>query len=164
MHLLCRETIESLCYSLVAQFKSLVNGLADRHLRHHRGGSNGCTATKGLELDVLNNIVFNLEKDLHDVATGSVTNLPDPVGIFDLTHVTRVGEVIHNFICVHIFSPSINRDNSLIRFCVPFHRSRNLRQFFHNYITGSYPGGAALSPAALPGLYQFLLQWFQARG
>ena len=59
----------------------------------------------------VDDIVLDLEKYLHDVATGGIANLADTVGIFNFPDIAGVGEMIHDFVGVHNRSPSYELAN-----------------------------------------------------
>ena len=42
------------------------------------------------------NIIFNLDVHAHDIAALGITDFANTVGIFDHTHITGMGEMIHN--------------------------------------------------------------------
>ena len=94
------QTVQRLGNGLVGQLQSLVDGLALDHLGGHGGRRDGGAAAKGLKLHVLDDIVFNFQINLHDVAALGVADLAHAVGALDGAHVPGVHEVIHNFFAV----------------------------------------------------------------
>ena len=103
--LLRRQAVEGLGHGGVGQLQGFVDRLTEGELGHHRGGGDRRTATEGLELDVLDDVILDLEENLHDIAAGGVTDLTDAVGILDLADVSRVAEMIHHFLGIHGVPP-----------------------------------------------------------
>ena len=77
-----------------------MDGLADDHFGSHGGGGNGGATAEGLELDVYQNVVFDLQIDLHDVAALGVADFTDAVGVFNGTHIPGVYKVIYYFFAI----------------------------------------------------------------
>ena len=73
------------------------------HFGVYRAGGNGRAAAVGLEFNVGDDVVLDLDIHFHDVAALGVTHLADSVGIGDLTDIAGVCEVFHNLFGIHIF-------------------------------------------------------------
>src|SRR5208283_3847086 len=58
-------------------------------------------AAKGLELRIDDDVVLDLQKDLHDIAADRVPYFADAVRVLDLPHIARVFEVIHHGFAIH---------------------------------------------------------------
>jgi hypothetical protein len=85
----------------VGDLHGLVQGLALGHLGDHARNGNGRPAAKGLELDVVDLVVLDLDIDAHHVTADRVADLAHTVGVLDLTHVARTLEVIHYDFRIH---------------------------------------------------------------
>ena len=96
VHLGGGQAFQGLSHSLVGQLHSLLNGLALDHLRSHGGGSDGRAAAEGLELHIHDDIIFDLQIDLHNVAALGVAHFTHAVGVLDDTHIPGVHKVVHN--------------------------------------------------------------------
>ena len=57
---------------------------------------------EGLELDVGDDAVLNLEEDAHDIAALGVADRADAGSVLNLANVAGIGEVIHHFFRIHI--------------------------------------------------------------
>ncbi len=108
MQLVGGQPVERFDNGLVAQLEGLLNGLALDHLGGHGRGGHGCAAAKGLEFDVHDHVVFDLEHHLHDVAALLVAHHANGVGVRQLAHVAGMGEVIHDlFGILHVSVPPL---------------------------------------------------------
>ena len=94
------QPVQRLHHRLVCQSHRLRNRLALDQLRRHRAGGDGRAAAEGLEFRILNNIVLDLQVDLHNIAALGVSNLADPVGIFDNADISWIAEMIHYFFTI----------------------------------------------------------------
>jgi len=83
---------------LVGNLLRLGHCFPDGQFRNHTGRSNGCTATKGLELDVRDHVSFHLDPQLHDIPATSISYFTNAVSICNFSYIAWIGEVIHHFI------------------------------------------------------------------
>ncbi len=96
VHLGRRQAAESFGHSLVRDLHGFIELLALGHLGDHAGRGDRRAAAQGLELDVLEGLVLDLDGDAHHVAALRVADLAHAVGVFDDAHVARVAEVFHH--------------------------------------------------------------------
>ena len=69
------QTVQGFGHGLIGQAHGIVNGLALDHLGSHGGGGDSGAAAEGLELHVFDDVVFNFQIDLHDIAALGVAYL-----------------------------------------------------------------------------------------
>ena len=124
--------------ALLVSCHGLVDGLALDHFGGHGGGGDGAAAAEGLELHVLDDVVLDLQVDLHDVAALGVADLADAVGVLDLANVSGMLKMIHNFFTVqcHNFILLIKsfRGNDYRIYCrLPVCKSRHTGLMFRRY-------------------------------
>ena len=118
------QAVQRFCHSLVGQLHGVLHRLSLDHLGGHGGGRDGAAAAEGLKFHIINDIVLDLQINLHDIAAFGVANFADTVGILNHAHIPGMGKVIHNFFTVqcHIENaPSIDYFN----FCVESRDSRS---------------------------------------
>ena len=81
MHLDRRQSVKCFSYRQISQFQRFLDRLAFSKLCCHTAGSDSRTAAKSLETDIGNDIVFDFNKNLHDIAAFGIAYLADAVGI-----------------------------------------------------------------------------------
>ena len=100
MHLDRRQSVKCFSYRQISQFQRFLDRLAFSKLCCHTAGSDSRTAAKSLETDIGNDIVFDFNKNLHDIAAFCIAYLADAVGIGHNTHITGIHKMIHYFFTV----------------------------------------------------------------
>jgi hypothetical protein len=95
VHLHGRQAAEFVRDLLLRDGDGLLQGHPLGELRHDRRRRDGRAAAERLELDVGDAVVVDLDRDLHDVTTHRVADLPHAVGVVYHAHVARVVEVFH---------------------------------------------------------------------
>ena len=88
--LLRGKTVESFCNRLICELESLADGLALDHFGSHRARCDRGAAAEGLELDVNDDVVLDLEIYLHNISALCVADLADAVSILDDADVAGV--------------------------------------------------------------------------
>ncbi len=101
VHLVLGQPAELLGDELVGDGHGLVQGLALGHLADHAGDGDGRAAAEGLELDVGQPVVLDLDVERHHVAADGIADLADAVGVGQDADVAGIGEMVHDFVAVH---------------------------------------------------------------
>ena len=65
------------------------------------GRRDGAPAAEGLELDVLDTVIVDLQIYRHDVAAQRIADFTDTVGILHYTDIPRIAKMIHHCFAVH---------------------------------------------------------------
>lgn len=95
-----RQTAERFDNGFVCHCEGFLDRAALDELRRHGRCRDSGAAAEGLELNVNDYVIFDLEEHLHDIAAGSVADGAYTVRVFDLAHVSRMSEMIHYFFTV----------------------------------------------------------------
>ena len=99
MYLHRRKSVQSLHNGLVGYFQGFLNGFALYHLGCHTAGCYCSAAAEGFEFTIPDDtVVVDVKVDSHDIAAFCVADRADTAGILDLTDISRMLEMIHNFI------------------------------------------------------------------
>ena len=83
VQLMSRQAGQRFRHSCIGQLHGIRNGLALDHLRSHGAGGNGAAAAKGLKLHIHDDVPFDLQVDLHNIAALGIANAADTVGVLD---------------------------------------------------------------------------------
>ena len=100
MHLVGRQAIQSLCNRFIGQFHRILERLSLDQLCRHRAGCDRAPTAESLKLHIADYIVIDLEVHLHDVTTLGISDLSDPIRIFDHTDISGIAKVVHYFFAV----------------------------------------------------------------
>ena len=98
MELVLGQAPQFLGDEAVGDLHGLVQGLAHGHLADDARDGDGRPAAEGLELDVRQAAVRDLDIKGHHVAADGIADLADAVGVLDDAHVAGVLEMVHDLI------------------------------------------------------------------
>ena len=98
--LLRGKTVEGFRNRLVGELERLADRLALDHFGCHRARCDRGAAAEGLELDVNDDVILDLEIYLHNISALCVADLADAVSILDDADVAGVAEMIHYLFAV----------------------------------------------------------------
>ena len=100
MHLNGGQPIQGFSYRPIGDFQCLIYALPFYHFGNHRtGGDSGSTA-EGLEFGVNDGAIIYLDVELHNIAAHRVPYMSNAIGIFYLSHIPRVLEVLHHLLTI----------------------------------------------------------------
>jgi hypothetical protein len=94
MQLVFGQAFQSLGHVIVANLHGLVQGLAFGQLREHAGNGDGGAAAKGLELDVLDDIILDFEVNIDHITANGIANLTNAVGFGYFPDIARIFKMI----------------------------------------------------------------------
>ena len=97
MHLDRRQSVKCFSYRQISQFQRFLDRLAFSKLCCHTAGSDSRTAAKSLETDIGNDIVFDFNKNLHDIAAFGIAYSPTPSASGITPTLRGIHKMIHYF-------------------------------------------------------------------
>ena len=100
MIFIVRKTTESFGNLVVRQFSRAVNMFPNCKFGHHTAGSNRRRTSEYLTFNVNQMLVNNLYSDLEHIPALLRTYCPDPVGVRDLTDISRIQKMLEYFISI----------------------------------------------------------------
>ena len=97
-----RKTVESFHYRLVCNFQCFLHGFSFDQFRCHAAGGNCGSAAERLKFYILNNLVIvDIKINAHDVSALGVSDSTHAAGALNLSYVSRMLKMIHNFFTIH---------------------------------------------------------------
>ena len=97
MNLNRRKTLQRFYYGAVSQLQCFFHRFALDHFSGHGAGSDSGATAEGFKLNVFDDAVFNFQVHFHNIAAFGVSNFSYAVGILNFSHVSGVGEMVHDF-------------------------------------------------------------------
>ena len=98
------KSIQCFHNCFIGNFQSFIDALSFYQLCCHAAGCNCSAAAEGFEFDITDDLVLiNIKIDSHDITAFCITYGTNSAGILDLSYVSRMLEMIHYFITIHIF-------------------------------------------------------------
>ena len=97
-----RQTVQSLCYSLIGHLQGLLHGLALYQFGCHGAGSYRRSAAEGLEPYLPDHtVLIYIQKHPHDISALGITHGTYTAGIFQFSHISGILKMIHHFCTIH---------------------------------------------------------------
>src|SRR3990172_4293779 len=97
VHLHLGQAAEGLGHRGVRNIERLVDALALHQVRYHAARGDRRAAPEGLELGLGDDVILDLDIETHHIPAHGVAHGAHAVGVLDLTHVVRMGEMVHDF-------------------------------------------------------------------
>jgi hypothetical protein len=95
MKLLLGKTLELISNGAGRDFHYLFQALALGHFAYHAGDGNGRPTAEGLELNIFQVVVLDLDVKGHHVAADGISHFADAIGVFYFPYITGMHEVFH---------------------------------------------------------------------
>ena len=95
-----RKTVQGLGDGFVGELHRLGDRLSLDKLRGHGAGGDGAAAAKGLKSYIHNDVIFDFQVDLHNIAAFGVAYFAHAAGVFHGTHIPGIAEMVHYLFAV----------------------------------------------------------------
>jgi hypothetical protein len=101
VQLVLGQALQGFRHVLVGDGFGFGDGFALGDFGQHAGHGDGRAAAEGLEFDILDTVIVDLQIYRHDVAAQRIADFTDTVGILHHTDIARIAKVIHHCFAVH---------------------------------------------------------------